>query len=131
MRHVSACGQVMRTATRRAYSHAVFFLIALLLAIFLLPSPWGLIVVAVGLVVDLVEVGVGVWYSKRRRSTVGTDALLGATGVAVGDLFPDGQVKVNGEIWQARCEAGCEAGTTVVIRAVNGLRLDVEVSVSP
>jgi membrane protein implicated in regulation of membrane protease activity len=104
----------------------VLFLIALLLAIFLLPSPWGFVVVAVALVIDVVEVSVGLWYSKRRRPTVGTGTLVGMTGVAVGDLFPEGQVKVNGEIWRARCEAGCDLGTPVVVRAVNGLTLEVE-----
>jgi membrane protein implicated in regulation of membrane protease activity len=104
----------------------VLFLIALLLAIFLLPSPWGFVVVAVALVIDVVEISVGLWYSKRRRATVGTDTLVGMTGVAIGDLFPEGQVKVNGEIWRARCEAGCDAGAAVVIRAVNGLTLEVE-----
>ena len=104
----------------------MLFLIALLLAIFLLPSPWGFVVVAVALVIDVVEVSVGLWYSKRRRATVGIDALVGVTGVAVGDLVPEGQVKVNGEIWRARCEAGCDAGATVVVRAVHGLTLEVE-----
>ena len=104
----------------------MLFLIALLLAIFLLPSPWGFIVVACALVVDVLEVSVGLWYSKRRRATVGTDALVGVTAVAIDDLFPEGQVKVNGEIWRARCEAGCDAGAAVVVRAVNGLTLEVE-----
>jgi len=104
----------------------VLFLIALVLAIFLLPSPWGFVVVAVALVIDVVEISAGLWYSKRRRATVGTDTLVGMTGVAIGDLFPEGQVKVNGEIWRARCEAGCDAGAAVVVRAVNGLTLEVE-----
>jgi membrane-bound serine protease (ClpP class) len=104
----------------------VLFLIALLLAIFLLPSPWGFVVVACALVIDVLEVSVGLWYSKRRRATVGTNALVGVTGVALGDLFPEGQVKVNGEIWRARCEPGCDAGAAVVVRAVNGLTLEVE-----
>lgn len=104
----------------------MLFLIALLLAIFLLPSPWGFVVVACALVIDVLEVSVGLWYSKRRRATVGTNALVGVTGVALGDLFPEGQVKVNGEIWRARCEAGCDAGAAVVVRAVNGLTLEVE-----
>jgi membrane-bound serine protease (ClpP class) len=97
-----------------------------LLAIFLLPSPWGFVVVAVALVIDVVEIAVGLWYAKRRRAMVGTDALVGVTGIAVGELLPDGQVKVNGEIWRARCEAGCDAGTPVVVRAVAGLTLEVE-----
>lgn len=104
----------------------MLFLIALLLAIFLLPSPWGFIVVACALVIDVIEVTVGLRYSKRRKARVGASTLVGATGVAIGELLPEGQVKVNGEIWKARCEAGCEAGTRVVVRAVNGLTLDVE-----
>jgi membrane-bound serine protease (ClpP class) len=80
----------------------------------------------VALVIDLVEVGVGIWYSKRRRPTVGLQTLVGATGVTVGELRPDGQVKVDGEIWRARCAAGCDAGTSIVIRAVDGLTLEVE-----
>ena len=104
----------------------MFVLIALLLAIFLLPSPWGVIAVLIALVVDLTEVGVGIWYSKRRKATVGASALVGATGVALGELAPEGQVRVNGEIWQARCEGGCGAGASVVVRAVDGLLLEVE-----
>jgi membrane protein implicated in regulation of membrane protease activity len=104
----------------------VLFLIALALAIFVLPSPWGVVAVVCALVIDLIEVGVGVWYSKRRRSSVGSETLVGSTGVAMGELRPDGQVKVDGEIWRARCERGCHAGATVVIRAVDGLTLEVE-----
>lgn len=104
----------------------MLFLIALLLAIFLLPSPWGFVVVVVALVVDLLEVSVGVWYSRRRRASVGADSLVGMTGIAIGELVPGGQVKVNGEIWRAHCEAGCDAGERVVVRGVNGLTLEVE-----
>jgi membrane-bound serine protease (ClpP class) len=104
----------------------VLFLFALLLAIFVLPAPWGVVTVVVAAVIDIAEVAVGLWWSKRRKAAVGGDALVGATGVAVGELWPDGQVKVNGEIWRARCDEGCDAGTSVVVRAVNGLTLEVE-----
>ena len=104
----------------------MLFLIALALAIFVLPSPWGVVAVVCALAIDLVEVGVGLWYSKRRRSSVGSQTLVGLTGVAIGDLQPDGQVRVDGEIWRARCAAGCEAGSTVVVSAVDGLTLEVE-----
>jgi membrane-bound serine protease (ClpP class) len=104
----------------------VWFLIALLLAIFVLPSPWGVIAVVVALVVDLAEIGVGIWYSKRRKAKVGASALVGLTGVPLAALAPEGQVRVNGEIWRARCDVGCDAGTSVVVRAVDGLTLEVE-----
>lgn len=101
-------------------------LFALGLAIFVLPSPWGVIAVAGALVIDLVEVGVGLWYSKRRSPAVGADTLIGEIGVAVSEIRPDGQVKVNGEIWRARSKEGCDAGSEIVVRAVDGLTLAVE-----
>ena len=104
----------------------MLFLIGVLLAVFVLPSPWGLVAVGVGAALDIAETGVFLWWSKRRRATVGVDSLVGKTGVAVGELWPDGQVKVNGEIWNARCDGGCETGTTVVVRAIDGLTLEVE-----
>jgi membrane protein implicated in regulation of membrane protease activity len=104
----------------------VLFLIALALAIFFLPSPWGIVLVVVAGVVDLTEIGIGLWWSRRRKAAVGASALVGETGVAVDDLWPEGQVKVNGEIWRARCEGGCDAGTSVVVRGIEGLTLEVE-----
>lgn len=104
----------------------MLFLIGVLLAIFVLPSPWGLVAIAIGAALDISETGLFLWWSKRRTPTVGVDALVGRTGVAVGELWPEGQVKINGEIWRARCTGGCEAGSKVVVRAVSGLTLEVE-----
>ena len=104
----------------------MLFLIALLLAIFVLPSPWGLVAVVVAGVLDIAETALFIWWSKRRRATVGVETLVGETGVAVGELWPTGQVRVNGEIWQARCEGGCDSGTAVVVRSVEGLTLVVD-----
>jgi membrane protein implicated in regulation of membrane protease activity len=104
----------------------VLFLIGVLLAVFVLPSPWGLVAVGIGAALDITETAIFLWWSKRRKASVGVDTLVGAVGVAVGELWPQGQVKVNGEIWNARCAGGCDAGTRVVVRAVDGLTLEVE-----
>lgn len=104
----------------------MLFLIALLLAIFVLPSPWGLVVVVVGGTLDVAETALFLWWSKRRRATVGVEALVGKVGVASSDLWPEGQVKIGGEIWRARCDGGCDVGTSVVVRAVEGLTLVVD-----
>jgi membrane protein implicated in regulation of membrane protease activity len=104
----------------------VLFLIALLLAIFVLPSPWGLIAVAVAGTLDIAETGVFMWWSKRRKTSVGVETLVGKRGVAVGDLWPEGQIKLDGEIWRARCSGGCDAGTDVVVRSIEGLTLVVD-----
>jgi membrane-bound serine protease (ClpP class) len=104
----------------------VLLLISILLAVFVLPSPWGLVAVAIGAILEIVETGIFVWWSKRQRAKVGVDSMVGKKGVAVADLWPEGQVRVNGEIWKARCDGGCDAGTPIVVRAIEGLLLEVE-----
>lgn len=104
----------------------MIFGISVLLALFVLPHPWGLVAMVVGGALDIAETGLFIWWSKRRKAAVGTETLVGREGVAVGDLWPEGQVKIRGELWKARCAAGCDAGTTVVVRAVEGLTLVVE-----
>jgi len=104
----------------------VLFLIALLLAIFVLPSPWGLVAVVVAAALDIGETGLFMWWSKRRKSSVGVETLVGRRGIAVGELSPEGQVKVDGEIWNARCPVGCDAGTDIVVRSIDGLTLFVD-----
>jgi membrane-bound serine protease (ClpP class) len=104
----------------------VLLFIAILLALFVLPSPWGLVAVAVGAALDIAETGVFLWWSKRRNVSVGLESMVGKRGVVINDLWPEGQVKVGGELWRARCEGGCESGTDVVVRRVDGLTLVVE-----
>jgi membrane-bound serine protease (ClpP class) len=104
----------------------VLFLIALLLALFVLPSPWGVVTLVVAGVLDVGETLLFLWWSKRRRASVGVETLVGRTGVAVGDLWPTGQIKVDGEIWGARCDGGCDSGTEVVVRSIEGLTLVVD-----
>jgi membrane protein implicated in regulation of membrane protease activity len=104
----------------------MLFLIGVLLAVFVLPSPWGLVAVVVGGLLDIAETVLFLWWSKRRRAAVGVESLVGKTGVASSDLWPEGQVRIAGEIWGARCEGGCDMGTKVVVRAVEGLMLVVD-----
>jgi membrane-bound serine protease (ClpP class) len=104
----------------------VLLVVAILLAVFVLPSPWGLVAVAVGAVLDIAETGLFLWWSKRRRAAVGLETLVGKHGTVVSDLWPEGQVKIGGELWRARCDGGCDSGMDVVVRDVDGLTLVVE-----
>ena len=108
------------------YALRVLFVIALVLALFVLPSPWGLVAVAVAGVLEVGETSLYIWWSKRRRASVGVETLVGQKGIALGALWPTGQVKVDGEIWGARCDGGCDPGTQVVVRSVDGLTLVVD-----
>jgi membrane protein implicated in regulation of membrane protease activity len=103
----------------------VLFAIAVVLAIFVLPQPWGLVAVALAGTIDVAETFLFMWWSKRGRVRVGVEALVGTSGVATTELWPEGQVKIAGELWRARCDGGCDPGTRVVVRAVEGLTLVV------
>jgi membrane-bound serine protease (ClpP class) len=57
----------------------------------------------------------------------GSQALIGAQGVATSDLSPDGMVRVRGEEWTASTEGGTiHKGDGVSVVAIDGLRMKVE-----
>ena len=101
-------------------------LVALVLALFVLPSPWGVLAVAGAAVVDTAESFFWIRWSRRRSAAVGAESLVGRHAVAVGPLTPEGQVKVDGELWQARCAGYAAPGTSVVVTGIDGLTLEVE-----
>ena len=67
--------------------------------------------------------------SRTRHAPVqtGREALVGADGVVVRDLDPDGTVRARGETWTARTAGEhLPAGTPVRVVAVDGLTLEVQ-----
>ena len=99
---------------------------AILLALFVLPSPWGLVAVLGALVVEVGETAFWIWLSKRRRPQVGAEALIGARAEVVSPCRPIGTVRVAGELWRARCDQGADRGDAVRVSSIDGLTLDVE-----
>ena len=98
---------------------------AILLAIFVLPRPWGYVAVAAAAVLEAGEALALVWWSRRRRAAVGIETLLGAEAEVTAPCRPVGQVRVHGELWRARCDAGADAGDRVRVQSVEGLTLVV------
>ena len=96
-------------------------LVAILLAVLVVPAPWGIPLVAGGAAVEVVEAWLLLRWSRRRRSSSGADALLGAEAV----VLEDGWVRVAGERWRARSDAPLESGETVEIVSIEGLTLVV------
>ena len=99
--------------------------VALLLAFFVLDSPWDVLIVVGALVLEAAEIPFWFWYSRRRGVQVGAETLIGRPGVVITVCRPLGQVRVDGEIWAARCEAGADIGTAVRIEGRDGLTLVV------
>jgi membrane-bound serine protease (ClpP class) len=100
-------------------------IVALLLAVFVLPSPWGLIVVVLAAAFEIFEIRWGLRLARRRSST-GLQAMVGKRGEAATDLNPSGQVLIEGERWSAHSTKAVGIGTAVQILSVHGLELEVE-----
>jgi membrane protein implicated in regulation of membrane protease activity len=104
----------------------VLTIIAIALAVTVLPQPWGWIAVITAAVIDIAETAFFVWWSKQRRAAVGAETLVGRRAVVVRALAPRGQVKLDGETWEARSGAEIPPGEEVVVTAIEGLVLEVE-----
>jgi membrane protein implicated in regulation of membrane protease activity len=98
---------------------------ALLLAVFVLSPPWSYAVVVGAAAVELAEAWFWWWLSHRREPAVGVETLVGARGVAASACRPYGQVRVRGELWQARCDEGADPGDAVEVVTVEALTLVV------
>jgi membrane protein implicated in regulation of membrane protease activity len=84
------------------------------------------VLVAGAAAVDIGESLFWIWLSKRRKATMGAEALVGRTAEVVRPCRPLGLVRLEGELWQARCEGGADRGQLVSVAALDGLILLVE-----
>src|SRR5262245_16612662 len=94
----------------------------ILLAVFVIPWPWGIFAILGGALLDIGESAAFLRWSRRRKSPVGADALVGETAVVATPT----QVRVAGEWWAARGADPLRVGTQVTVRAVEGLTLVVD-----
>ena len=101
-------------------------IVAILLAIFILPSPWGLVAIVVGISIEVGESWFWIRFTRRHRAVTGAEALIGQRAVVIEACRPDGRVRIQGELWRARCARGAEVGEHVRVAAVNDLTLEVE-----
>jgi membrane protein implicated in regulation of membrane protease activity len=101
----------------------IILAIALLL---LLPSPWSFVGFFVVFGLWLVELGLWNRTVKHRRKAVGAQTLIGKDAVVNTPCRPRGQVRLDGEIWEARCESGASPGDRVRVIGRDGLTLVVE-----
>ena len=95
---------------------------AILLAIFVVPWPWGLVVVIAGGTIDVVESLAMLRWSRRRRAVTGAEALIGQRAIVVTAT----QVRIAGELWEARSSHVLVRGEEVVVQGVEELTLLVD-----
>jgi membrane-bound serine protease (ClpP class) len=112
-------------AARRGTLPSVLLFGAILLAVFVLPPVWGLAAVIVAAVIEIAEFFFWIWLSKRRGVQAGREAFPGKIAKVASACRPEGKVRLDGELWKARCEAGADVGESVRVAAVDGLTLEV------
>ncbi len=65
---------------------------------------------------------------RRRAKLTGIEAMMGKPGVAITDLNPKGEVRVEGEIWRAESISGdIEKGKRVIVKSLDGLVVKVTI----
>jgi membrane-bound serine protease (ClpP class) len=64
--------------------------------------------------------------ARANKVVTGSQGLLGEVGVAQTPLSPQGKVFIHGEVWDAISSTNIPAGQTVVVRQVDGLKIQVD-----
>jgi len=98
--------------------------VAIILAFFA-PWPWNLIAVVGGLGIEAVELTWGLRLARRWRPQTGAEAMIGQVAEVVAPCHPTGQVRGQGDLLEARCANGADAGQSVRIDGLDGLSLVV------
>jgi membrane-bound serine protease (ClpP class) len=64
--------------------------------------------------------------ARANKIVTGSQGLVGEVGVAQTPLSPQGKVFIHGELWDAVSSTDIPAGQTVVVRRVDGLKIQVD-----
>jgi membrane protein implicated in regulation of membrane protease activity len=107
----------------------MILILAIVVAVLFLDSPWSIVVIVVGCLLEVGEIAFLRRWSKRigkrTTATTGPEAMIGREAEVVEECRPVGTVRVNGELWAARCSEGAQRGDTVRVNGVDGLTLVV------
>lgn len=110
---------------QNAYDGRMLLIVAFVLLL-VVPYPWNLVAFLVTLALFVGELLFWNRTVRGKRREVGAQTLLGRTAIVVSPCRPDGQVRVAGEIWAARCEGGAGTGDAVTVVGRDELTLLVE-----
>ena len=105
---------------------AHMLIIVAFVLLFVLPGPWNVVAFAGVVVLWFGELLAWNTTVKRRRRVVGAQTLIGREGIVSTACFPVGQVRLDGEIWKARCVEGATVGARVRVVGRERLTLTVE-----
>ena len=103
----------------------MLFLLAFVLLI-VLDSPWNIVGFGICFVLGMGELLLWNRTVRRKPAVVGAQTLIGREATVIAPCRPEGQVQLDGEIWQARCAAGAGPGDRVRVTGREQLVLVVE-----
>lgn len=104
----------------------MLLIVAIALALLVLPPGWGIALVFVAMVIEVAEVGFWIRFLRRYRIATGVEALIGSSAEVIEACDPRGRVRFRGEIWHAECASRAEVGERVTVAGVRGLTLEVD-----
>jgi membrane-bound serine protease (ClpP class) len=97
----------------------------LLVALGIVHGNWAVALVAGTATLETSQTLFYLWYSRRRAVQVGAENLIGLVVEVAEECRPYGHVRVQGELWRARCAEGAARGDRVRIVGRDGLTLEV------
>ena len=104
----------------------MILLLTLLVLLFFDPTTgWTVAILALGLVGEIGEIAYGRRLARRWRPKTGPDTMIGRTAEVISPLRPSGQVRIDGELWEARSAESVATGERVRIESLDGLTLVV------
>jgi membrane-bound serine protease (ClpP class) len=103
----------------------IFWIVLALVLLHVIEGWWAItLLLAVGLF-ELSQTVFWLRYTSRKSSVVGAEALVGRVVEVSDECLPNGRVRVQGELWNARCPEGAARGERVRITGLDGLTLEV------
>ena len=102
-------------------------LTASIVGLFVLPSPWNVIVFGLAVFFEIGEIYLWTRFLERYRVRGGAEGMLGERATVIEECAPEGIVRVRGELWKAHADGGESllAGERAKVLAVDGLVVTV------
>lgn len=96
-------------------------LTAAIVGMFLIASPWNVVILSVAIVIEIAEVYGWIWFLRRYRVSTGAEGMVGKRAVVVEAEGERGMVQVHGELWRARFGSVRAPGEEAEIVEIEGL----------
>ena len=101
-------------------------LTASIVGLFILPSPWNVILFGLAVFFEIGEIYLWMRFLERYRVRGGAEGMLGERATVIQACDPEGLVWVRGEVWKARADGeALGEGERTTVLSVDGLTVTV------